>query len=186
MIEAPSGICESNPKNKATKTKNTQFPVTNGGNMSSNYSLLYGRKNDYGPFFTIELSSENPEFENRDYEELSRDKGEIIYIAEQENVGFIHYEHWSDGKLLRRLKYNSDYFWLCAEGEPENWELNTLFSPETLAKTLSAYDADTHEQILAAWNKKNPQEGDMFPILELINIIGDLRKHWNLSDEKFA
>lgn len=138
-----------------------------------------------GPFLTIEVSDDSPEFENRDFGDLSEEKGEIIYLAEQDNVGFFHYEHWRGGTLLRRLKYNSDGFWLCGEGDPEGWELNTLYTPELMSRTLSSYDAEMHNQITNAWNKKRPEEGDMFPILEMTNIVADLRKYWNLSDNSF-
>ncbi len=154
--------------------------------MSSSYSILYGRKENSGPFLTIEVSDDSPEFENWDFGDLSKENGEIIYLAEQDNVGFFHYEHWRGGTLLRRLKYNSDGFWLCGEGNAEEWELNTLFSPELMSRTLSSYDPEMHEQITRAWSKKGPEEGDMFPILEMTNIVSDLRKHWNLSDDTYV
>ena len=90
--------------------------------MSSNYSVLYVRQEPSEPFQSHQEIFDSPPFENQDFSELSQRHGEIIYLAEQENVGFVHYEHWSNGSLLRRLKYNNDGSWLSTDGEPEAWE----------------------------------------------------------------
>ena len=90
--------------------------------MSSRYFSYYTRQDTDSHFNLLEFHSYSPGFENKELGEYSQDKGDILYIAEQENTGFFHYEHWKNGVLLRRLKYNSDYGLISADGEPEQWE----------------------------------------------------------------
>lgn len=150
--------------------------------MSSRYSVLYCRKELDRSFQEVSISFESPEFDDQDLTEFSAEHGDVIYVAEQENVGFIHYEHWQHGRLVRRLKYNDDYAWLAADGEPEQWERDEVFSPENLSKTLACYDSERHEEIHAAWQRKRIQAGDTFPVLGLLNIIHILRQYWDLPN----
>ncbi|HOT28865.1 MAG TPA: hypothetical protein PLU72_11795 [Candidatus Ozemobacteraceae bacterium] len=148
--------------------------------MSSTYSVFYCRKEPAGQFAEVDLSPESPEFDDKDLSTFSKDHGEVVYLAEQENVGFIHYEHWNRGALVRRLKYNDDYAWLSADGEPEPWEADALFTAENLSKTLQGYDPEMHEKIRETWNRKIIRTGDSFPVLGPVDIIRILRQYWKV------
>ena len=147
--------------------------------MSSRYSIFYCKKGPDVQFKEVNLSSEAPDFDDKDLTAFSKDNDDVIYLAEQENVGFIHYEHWQNGLLLRRLKYNDDYSWLSSDGEPEKWETDLLFSLENLSKTLEFYEPERHEEIKKIWERKRIQSGDAFPILGSINLIQILKQFWN-------
>ena len=148
--------------------------------MSSRYSVFYCKKEPDGQFKEVNLSCESPEFEDKELTDFSQDWGEVVYLAEQDNVGFIHYEHWKKGLLIRRLKYNDDYSWLSSDGEPEQWETELLFSPESLEMTLRAYDPERHQEIRQIWERKRIESGDFFPQLGSINLIGILTRFWKL------
>lgn len=148
--------------------------------MSSAYSAIFSRDNAGGLFKVIEFTPDSPEFEDKDWNEFSKDFADAIYLAEQENVGFFHYEHWQNGSLIRRLKYNDDYFWLSAYGEPEIWEKELLFSPENLEIVLKSNDSDRDADIRSYWEKGRIQAEDSFPIIvgpiSIIKIINDFWK----------
>jgi len=128
-----------------------------------------------------EFIPDSPEFEDKDWGEFSIDMADTIYLAEQENVGFFHYEHWKNGHLIRRLKYNDDYFWLSVEGEPEIWEKEILFSPENLEIVLRANDSDRQAEVRDYWEKKCIQTEDSFPfIIGPLNMVKMINDFWGL------
>ena len=152
--------------------------------MSSAYSLICSRDDARGPFKVIEFIPDSPEFEDKDWSEFSSGMADAIYLAEQENVGFFHYEHWQNGSLARRLKYNDDYFWLAADGEPELWEKELLFSPANLEIILKSNDCDRDADIRSYWEKGRVQAEDSFPIIVgPINIIKIINDFWNLPKD---
>ncbi len=152
--------------------------------MSMTYSSHYARQVAPGPFRLLRYVPDEAPFEDQDLAAHSQQHGEIFYLAEQDNVGFFHYEHWQGGQLIRRLKYNSDYHWLSVAGEPEPWEHALIFTEDILGKTLQGYDQESHEAIRSAWGRKCIQQGDAFPIRELVEILGGMRRHLNLTDGK--
>jgi len=149
--------------------------------MSSRYSIFFCRKKPSEEFRQADFSSDDPEFEDKELKAFSEDNGEVIYLAEQENVGFIHYEHWQNGMLVRRLKYNNDYSWLSSDGEPEKWEIDLLFSSQNLSTTLGFYEPERHEEIRNVWERKNIQSGDAFPILGAIDLVHIIKQFWKIS-----
>ncbi len=148
--------------------------------MSSRYSSLFARKNPSVAYRIMAILEDSPPFEDQDFELFSLHNDDVIYLAENENDGFVHYEHWIEGKLIRRLKYNNDYSWLSAAGEPEEWEKEILFTDEILSKTLQGYEPERHEEIKAVWMRKNIKEGDSFPVLGLLDFIGGINRYWKL------
>ena len=148
--------------------------------MSSRYSIYYARKENQDPFVCLQYIPGSPDFEENNCEKYAQAHRDLIYLAEQENVGFFHYEHWKDGKLWRRLMYNSDYYWLKADGEPEPWEIILFFSEDQLHLTLRSYEPERHAEIRSIWQRKHIQEGDNFPVLEFFNVIEGLKTYWNL------
>lgn len=152
--------------------------------MSSAYSLICSRIHENSPFQMNEFIPDTPDFEDKDWSEFSADLADAIYLAEQENVGFFHYEHWKNGSLIRRLKYNDDYFWLSAEGEPETWEKQILFSPENLEIILKGNDSDRYAEIRNYWDNKCIQAEDSFPIIVgPLNIIKMINDFWSLPKD---
>ena len=152
--------------------------------MSSTYSRLFVRKHGIGPFVVASDEPGEAPFEDRDLADVSKEFGEVIYLAEQENVGFFHYEHWCGGKLVRRLKYNDDYHWLSVEGETEPWEEDGFFSDAALNLLLSAWDPDQHDEIRAIWARKRIRAENLFPLLDSAVAIRAMRDFWNLTDAR--
>lgn len=146
--------------------------------MSTRVSILYARAEPTAPFRVLETSARSPAFEMRGLDALSREQGEVVYLAEQENVGFVHYERWCRGQLTRRLKYNDDGGWLAADGEPEAWEAGLLFAEAQLNSTLAAYDAESHAEVRAIWQRACVREGDRLPTP--VDLAGALRRVWRL------
>ncbi len=75
----------------------------------------------------------------------SKQLGEMIYLYMDRSQDSFVYEHSRDGVLLRKLVWfalldptvapvEEDWTpgWLCAQGEPEEWEAGTFFRPQTL------------------------------------------------------
>jgi hypothetical protein len=88
-------------------------------------------------------------FEGEEYltQQLSEEFGEVIFIALDTHNDQLDYEHSLDGIILRKLAWLSDgckSTWICVEGEMEDWELNSIFSPNNLDRTreMVRYDQD--------------------------------------------
>ena len=152
--------------------------------MSSAYSMVCSRTDEGAQFTITQYNLDSPEFDDKDWGEFSCNLADVVYMAEQENVGFFHYEHWKNGSLLRRLKYNDDYFWLSVEGESETWEKELLFSPENLEIVLRANDSDRQAEVRDYWEKQCIQAEDSFSIIiGPLNIVKMINDFWNLPKE---
>ncbi len=148
--------------------------------MSSRYSSCYARQTSGCAFKLIEFLAESPDFDDKDFTGCPQDQTEVIYLAEQENTGFFHYEHWQDGLLLRRLKYADDCGWISAEGKPEEWEAVLLFSEENFTVTVNCWPPEMRRKIEAVWQKQSVAAGDSLPSLGNADLGRGLRMYWNL------
>lgn len=69
----------------------------------------------------------------------STELGEVIFICADTSADQFDYEHSLDGDVLRKLCWCSDgnqSLWLRAEGAPESWEDQVVFSPQNHERTL--------------------------------------------------
>lgn len=98
----------------------------------------------------------------------SKTFGEIIYLYADYSPASFVYEHARDGRIVRKLVWFGlldDEFtpgWLCAQGEPEEWE-SALFRTEQLTCALEAERARCEER----------GESDRFPERE-----SEVRRVW--------
>lgn len=108
---------------------------------------------------------------------------EIIFVYGDTSVDGFVYEHRLNGVLVRKLVWfpllNDDWDsgWLCAEGEPEDWE-KTLFSSESLERFIGyereryadegkATDFPVREtEIREVWNAGKIIAGNPFPMAD--------------------
>jgi hypothetical protein len=84
--------------------------------------------------------------------------------------------------LLRRLKYNSDYYWISAEGKPEEREASLLFSEENFTMTVNCYPPEMRKSVEYVWQRKHIAAGDFLPSSGVANLAKGLRMYWNLTD----
>jgi hypothetical protein len=66
-----------------------------------------------------------------DLAEDSREFGEAIglRLKTRGNEDAVVYEHWKDGRWVRRLSFSPDSGWDCVQGEPEAWEAKVFTEP---------------------------------------------------------
>jgi hypothetical protein len=167
--------------------------------MSEKYELYYARRTSiepnvkylrnedltfvldapFGQFMCIKYENLSPRFEENYSQEYSQKIGEVIYIGVQSNVDFFLYEHWKDGALLRRLGYIQDS-WDQVDGTPEDWEVSVLFSANRLKELLEDYDEEKQATIRAAWERKQIQEGDAFPLVFAPDLMMAIENYFHL------
>lgn len=79
-------------------------------------------------------------------EQLSAQLGEVVFLFADTSPDSFVYEHSRGGALLRKLVWfpllDDDWTpgWLCAHGEPEEWEA-PLFRPQQLSQALDEEEA---------------------------------------------
>jgi hypothetical protein len=79
--------------------------------------------------------------------EISQQFGETIYLCVDFRDDQFEYEHSKDGEVLRKLCWCSDgaqCIWSSAEGEPEAWEADAIFSEANFAKAQDMIKYDEH------------------------------------------
>ncbi|MCX5795050.1 MAG: hypothetical protein NTY77_06120 [Elusimicrobia bacterium] len=74
----------------------------------------------------------------------SREFGEAIglRLKTRDNEDSVVYEHWKDGKWVRRLTFTPELGWDCVQGEPEAWEGKVFGAPPSQGARLPALQGD--------------------------------------------
>lgn len=70
-----------------------------------------------------------------------RAKAEVVYIFVDGMTDMFRYEHALNGRLLRKLLFLNNgltAIWLAAEGRPEPWEDDLIFSARALKRALQS------------------------------------------------
>jgi hypothetical protein len=130
----------------------------------------------------------------------SKKYGEMIFLFADTRPDSFVYEHARDGVLLRKLVWfpmlddNWTPGWLCAQGQPEDWETAILFTPKVLARTIAEeqerYSAEGKDdefpareaEIRDAWERHAIAAGGTIPYCDGTVALA-VEKHFGIHSE---
>lgn len=92
------------------------------------------------PYCRVEWTNfEPPERWLRDTSRALRT--DALWLAFQKQADAFAFQHWAAGELTRRLAYGIKHerVWESADGVPEPWEADVLFSPRALERRVKVF-----------------------------------------------
>jgi hypothetical protein len=92
---------------------------------------------------------------------------DVIWLGFQSVVDAFQFHHWRSGRHVRALVYgcfDEERTWERAEGEPEPWEREVLFSQEELEHVLKYTDNESQrEELQRIWRDAEISPGSTEP-----------------------
>ncbi len=87
-----------------------------------------------------------------DLAEDSREFGEAVglRLKTRGDEDSVVYEHWKDGKWVRRLTFTPELGWDCVQGESEAWEAKVFTEPLAKGARVPALKGDAFFMTLLA------------------------------------
>jgi len=144
------------------------------------------------PYCRVEWTDfEPPESWLRD---ISRVLGtDALWLAFQKQVDALAFQHWSGGELKRRLTYGIKHerVWESADGVPEPWEADVLFSPRALErrmKVLQLIDIAAEDKDRAigdlkrVWSERRIEVGTTEPNVSAGSAGPAIIRHYDLPE----
>ena len=129
-----------------------------------------------------------PAFQPDDLGALSRDFGEALSISVQTVADLVIYDRFVEGARTRGLSYAGEAGWVRVQGEPEAWELPTLFSATSLDDLTRELEENVTDDALALdkekleelWGVGRVQEGSLLPHAAPALVVRAIEKHHRL------
>jgi hypothetical protein len=111
---------------------------------------------------------------------------DVIWISSQTTAESFIFHHWLAGEQLRALWYGCGYegAWDRADGQPEPWEAETLWSQDALEASLESAETESERRNLERiWSEKTIRQGQTDPSVNSEEVLPDVMGYYGLFFE---